>query len=91
MDHWHTQLPEFIYEASYEKFIENPKECIQSILNFCGLKWHDACLAEVGKEVSVKTLSKVQVRKPIKKNASTTWKNYQEHLGLFINQNDNRT
>lgn len=84
MKHWHSELPGFVYEASYEQLIENPKQSIQSILNFCGLEWNDACIADAGATMSVKTLSKVQVRKPITKAALCAWKNYQNHLTLFV-------
>ncbi len=84
MKHWHSELPGFVYEASYEQVVESPKESIQSILNFCGLAWNDACLADAEAAMSVKTLSKVQVRKPITKEALDAWKNYQAYLTLFI-------
>jgi hypothetical protein len=84
MKHWHFELPGFVYEASYEQLINNPKENIQSILRFCGLEWNDVCLTDPDTNISVKTLSKVQVRKPISKNALSAWKNYQAHLDLFF-------
>jgi tetratricopeptide (TPR) repeat protein len=84
MKHWHSQLPGFVYEANYEHVIENPRESIQSILNFCGLEWNDACLAEADTHMSVKTLSKVQVRKPITKTPLSAWKNYQAYLEHFV-------
>ena len=84
MQHWHTELPGFVYEASYEQVIEAPKESIQAILDFCGLPWNDACLADADATMSVKTLSKVQVRKPISQDGMSAWKNYQAYLALFI-------
>jgi tetratricopeptide (TPR) repeat protein len=84
MKHWHSELPGFIYEENYERLVDQPRKCIQEILEFCGLAWNDACLDASGKDVTVKTLSKLQVRKPITKGASIAWKNYQKHLDLFI-------
>jgi tetratricopeptide (TPR) repeat protein len=90
MQHWHSQLPGFVYEANYEQLVENPKKCIQVILDFCGLEWNEACLSDSDIDMSVKTLSKVQVRKPITKDASSAWKNYQEHLENFFDQGVNK-
>lgn len=90
MRHWHSRLPGFVHEVNYEQLVENPKESIQSILNFCGLAWSEACLADSDIDISVKTLSKVQVRKPITKEPSSAWKNYQKHLELFVNSGENK-
>ncbi|MFT4994045.1 MAG: tetratricopeptide (TPR) repeat protein [Paraglaciecola sp.] len=84
MRHWHCELPGFVYEANYEQLIENPKESIQAILNFCGLAWNESCLADTNTNVPVKTLSKVQVRRPITREALSAWKHYQDHLALFV-------
>jgi hypothetical protein len=42
------------------------------------------CLADAESAMSVKTLSKVQVRKFITKEALGAWRNYQAYLTLFI-------
>jgi hypothetical protein len=84
MKYWHSTLPSFVHEVSYKQLIDDPKKSIQEILQYCDLIWCDDCLANDDTKMLVKTLSKVQVRKPINDSSLATWKNYKAQLGLFI-------
>ena len=44
MKHWQKELPLNILELQYETLVENPKEKIPEIIDFCGLTWDDRCM-----------------------------------------------
>ena len=80
MDHWKKVLPTKIYENEYEELVQNPKEKIKEILDFCGLSWYEGCLEFYKTKRDVKTASYDQVRKPIYKKSVARWKRYEKHL-----------
>jgi len=83
MEYWHSQLPEFIHEVSYEQLVVDKNNTIKTILDFCGLQSiiHGSHVPEVKKVI--KTLSNVQVRRPMITKPIQHWHNYAEHLSLF--------
>lgn len=83
MQHWNTQLPGFIHEVSYEQLVLDKTQTIQTIFEFCGLPpIIDGSRGQEGKNV-VKTLSNIQVRRPISTKRIKNWHNYAEHLSTF--------
>ena len=83
MEFWSTQLPEFIHEVSYENLVENKNQTIKNILEFCGLpsQMVESKSPEVNKVV--KTLSNIQVRRPMSTTPINNWYNYAAHLSQF--------
>jgi tetratricopeptide (TPR) repeat protein len=83
MAHWHRQLPNFIYEVSYENLVVNKTNTINSILAFCGLpSQKDQSNKHHNKKV-IKTLSNIQVRRPMSTKSIENYLNYAEYLGQF--------
>ncbi len=80
MDHWKKVLPVKIYDNNYEELVQNPRENIKKLLDFCGLSWYEGCLEFYKTKRDVKTASYDQVRKPIYKKSVARWKRYEKHL-----------
>ena len=82
MNFWNKELPNFIYNIKYDEIINDTKNKILQILNFCNLKWEDNCLNFYKNKRSIKTASDIQVRSKIYKTSINSWKNY----GKFFNE-----
>jgi tetratricopeptide (TPR) repeat protein len=83
-DYWAKVLPKDRFlSIRYEDLVEDPEKLTRSILEFCGLPWHDSCLKSPGSGKSVKTPSLWQVRQPIYKSSVARWKRYEPWLGEF--------
>ena len=85
MKYWHTTLPGFIYDITYENLIEKQKDETKKLLNFCNLNWEDDCMNFFENKRNVNTASVMQVRKPLYKSSVNLWKNYEKHLSVLIN------
>ena len=87
MNFWLNAFPGFIYEANYEKVINNPELKIKEILRFCELTWEDNCLEFHKNKNPIKTMSTVQARQPIYKssvNSYEAFSSFLEDLGKNI-------
>ncbi|AGH45061.1 tetratricopeptide repeat-containing sulfotransferase family protein [Paraglaciecola psychrophila] len=84
MEFWNTQLPSFIHEVSYEQLVVNKDQTIKNIFEFCGLPSQlvESTFPEANKVV--KTLSNIQVRRPMNTISINNWYNYADHLSQFI-------
>ena len=85
MEFWNQKIPNFIYNIKYEKLVENKKDEIKKLINFCGLKWEDQCLNFNKKANPIKTVSITQARKPIYNSSINAYKNYDDLLDLMKN------
>tara|TARA_B100001123_G_scaffold448552_1_gene610150 strand:- start:2328 stop:3920 length:1593 start_codon:yes stop_codon:yes gene_type:complete len=83
MKFWETKFPNFIYNLSYEKLIENNKQEINNILNFCELNFENDCLNFNQKANPIKTVSVTQARKPIYKTSLNSFEKYKNYLDMF--------
>ena len=81
MNFWKEQYPNSIYDAQYEKIIENPENEIKDMVKFCNLNWEENCLKFYDNKTPIKTLSTAQARKPIYKSS----KNSFEKFAPFLN------
>ncbi len=78
---WKSKFPDFIYEANYEKIINNPDVEIKKLIKFCDLHWDDKCLNfHKNKSTPIKTASVVQARNPLYKNSINLNENYSVYL-----------
>ena len=84
MDYWKTAFPNEIFYFDYEFFTENQKQVTESLLEFCGLSWQQACLEFHNNEKFVKTASHAQVRKKLYTGSSEAWRTYEEHLAPYF-------
>ena len=66
MKFWNKKLPNDIYNANYERIVQNKETEIKKLIEFCGLKWDSACLNHHKHiKTPISTVSVVQARKPI--------------------------
>jgi tetratricopeptide (TPR) repeat protein len=80
MRYWHEVFPGKIYDISYEKLVHDQEPETRTLLNHCGLSWHDACLTFHKTARTVATASAAQVRRPIYKDSVQLWKSYEKEL-----------
>jgi hypothetical protein len=67
-DLYHQKIKSFnfIYDLSYEKFINNPETESHKLMEFCDLPWDKKCLEFYKrKDIVSDTASDVQIRKPV--------------------------
>ena len=61
--------------------MNNKKEEIKKIIEFCELEWDENCLNPEKNKKSVSTASLSQVRSPIYKSSLKNWENFSGKLG----------
>ena len=86
MDFWQREFPENIFNFNYEDLLENPKNQIEKILNFCDLEWDKNVMSHHKSSRMIRTLSFDQANKPISKKISNTIKNYKDMIGDLIKE-----
>jgi tetratricopeptide (TPR) repeat protein len=84
MVHWRKVLPVPMLEVVHEELVESPEPHIRKMLDFCGLNFDERCLNFHENKRAVRTVSLLQVRKPIFKSSVGRWRRYQKHLGPLM-------
>jgi tetratricopeptide (TPR) repeat protein len=83
-EHWVNVLPSsYLLEIKYEELVATPEPVIRRIIEFCDLKWDDACLRPEQNQRVVKTASIWQVRQSIYRTSISRWRRYEPWLGAF--------
>jgi tetratricopeptide (TPR) repeat protein len=81
MAHWRTLLPPACFiEVDYEALVEDLEGEGRRLLGFCGLEWHEACLAFHQTRRHILTASATQVREPLYRTSVGRWKSYARYL-----------
>ena len=81
-EHWRRILPPGrLVELDYETLVADPEPTIRRLVAACGLPWNDLCLRPEQNPRVVRTPSKWQVRQPISRNDSQSWRRYEPWLG----------
>jgi len=80
MNFWNEKFPNTIYNAQYEKIIEDPENEIKKMIKFCDLDWEDNCLKFYNNKTPIKTLSTAQARKPIYKSSKNSFEKFAPYL-----------
>ena len=80
MNFWKELFPNSIYDAKYEKIIDNPDNEIKRIIKFCNLNWEESCLQFHKNKTPIKTLSTAQARKPIYKRSKNSFEKFAPFL-----------
>ena len=75
---WKSSIPNFIYDVQYEEIIEDPKNEIKKLLNFCNLEWNDSCLNFYKNKRPIYTASNKQANQPLYKTSIDKWKIYEK-------------
>ena len=84
MEHWKHTLNIQMFELDYEDLVENQEEVSRKLVDYCGLPWHDNCLAHHNENLVARTASYAQVRNPIYSSSCNRWKNYARFIGPLV-------
>ena len=85
MNFWLDLFPGDIYDAKYEKIIDNSQCEIKELIKFCELTWEDSCLQFHKNKTPIKTMSTAQARQPIYKSSISSYKKFSSFLEDLIN------
>ena len=80
IEHFKTTFPNFIYDLSYEKFVNKPKEESKKLMEYCDLTWNKSCLEFYKKDMVSNTASNVQIRKAIHKHSLNKYLSYESFI-----------
>ena len=80
MNFWLDLFPGSIYEAKYEKIINNPQNEIKEMLKFCDVPWEANCLNFHKNKTPIKTMSTAQARRPIYKSSINSYEKFSSFL-----------
>ena len=80
MNFWKERFPNTIYNAQYDKIIEDPHNEIKNMIKFCNLNWEEDCLKFYNNKTPIKTLSTAQARKPIYKSSKNSFEKFAPFL-----------
>ena len=68
--YWQNAHPTHVYEHVYENLISDPETSIRSLLDFCGLRFDQACLEFYRNRRDVRSPSAMQVRQPLRNDTA---------------------
>ena len=81
MSYWQEMMGDQIFEAPYEKVIEDKDAAIDQLYAHIGLTAPEKSSLEQPADRAIPTASAWQARQPIYKTSVKRWKNYEKHLG----------
>ena len=82
MAHWDAVLPAGrVLRVQHEDVIDDLEGQVRRILDYCGLPFEQSCVEFHRTERAVRTPSSEQVRRPINRDGTEVWKNYEPWLG----------
>jgi Sulfotransferase family len=81
MTHWRGLLPPgACLDIDYESLVADPRETLQSILDFVGLGWSETCLDFHLARRTIVTASKWQARQKISTGSVGRWRRYESFI-----------
>ena len=84
MQNFNQSNPNIMYELKFEKLVNNPEEESKKLMKFCELPWDKKCLEFYKrKDLTSKTASNIQIRKPIYKNLADKYLPYKKLLDKY--------
>ena len=81
MAHVDAVLPGLVHRVIYERMVEDTESEVRALLAACGLEFDPACLDFHKTERAVRTASSEQVRQPIFREGTESWKPFEAWLG----------
>ena len=84
MSHWNDVLPDYIFHFQYEDLIADQEKQTRLLLEYCGLEWEESCLLFHQTERLVRTMSSLQVRRPLYSDSVGLWRKYEGQLQPLI-------
>jgi tetratricopeptide (TPR) repeat protein len=86
MTYWNSFYKDRIYNLNYEQLINDNTNEIRQLIEYLEVDSQEACFSPHKNKRAVDTASSRQVRVPLYKGSSETWKNYEPYLkGAFGN------
>lgn len=80
MEHWHTVMPNHIFDVSYLELVRDPEAMARQILAFCKLDYEPDCVDLSRNRTPVATMSSAQTREKINDRSLSEWKRYGKQL-----------
>jgi tetratricopeptide (TPR) repeat protein len=80
MAHVDAVLPGRVHRVIYERMVDDTEAEIRALLDYCGLEFEPQVLEFYKTERAVRTPSSEQVRRPIYREATEEWRNYERFL-----------
>ena len=80
MEHWDDTLPGRVLRVQHEDVLEDLEDQIRRMLDYCGLPFEQSCVEFHRTERAVRTPSSEQVRRPINRDGTDVWKNFDPWL-----------
>ncbi len=80
MAHLDRVQPGRVHRVFYENMVDDTEAEVRALLGFCGVEFEQACLAFHKTERAVRTASSEQVRQPIFREGTESWKAFSAHL-----------
>ena len=80
MDHWDKVLPGKVLRVVHEDVIEDLEGQVRRMLDFCGLPFEQGCIEFHRSTRAVRTPSSEQVRRPINRDGTQVWRNFEPWL-----------
>jgi len=77
---WLAEDEDLSREVLYEELVQRFPETAQSLIEFTGLDWEEACLSFSESDRAVRTASATQVRRGIYTSSMGRWRNFAEQL-----------
>ena len=84
MGYWESMFGQQIFEANYEKIVDNSEQEIEKLLEFCSLEKESACFEFHKNKRAVRTASVSQVRQPIYRDSIKASTPYLEYLKPLV-------
>jgi tetratricopeptide (TPR) repeat protein len=78
--HVDTVLPDLVHRVIYERMVDDTEQEVRDLLAACGLEFDAACLDFHKTERAVRTASSEQVRQPIFREGTESWKSFEPWL-----------
>ncbi len=85
IEFWKKLFPNQIYDLKYENLVNDPRNEVKHLLEFCSLEWDEKCLNHQKNKRVIKTISYNQARKPIYKTSIKSFKGYENYLDVLKN------
>ena len=80
VQHWLACIPQSIHVVRYEELVSESRPVIESLLDYCGLSFEDACLRFYENREASTTASASQVRSELHTGSVGKWLNYERQL-----------
>ena len=80
MGYFDTVLPGFVHRVHYEDMVMDTEAQIRALLAYCGVEFDSQCLRFWETERAVRTPSSEQVRRPISRDSTDQWRQFEPWL-----------